>query len=154
MAEMNKLEGGNTPNNQDAAFVNDFVNDNGGGGFGGGGGGGGGGNPTPPRFGCTDPRASNYDSSAEYNDGSCTYAPKNVYNTQNLALEIGIQSNPQDGIVLVDGVIQNTKTTPTQLSFSQKELLTPKQITLQKAGLESSDVYRVYTLQKENKKIS
>ena len=127
----------------------------GGGGGGGdisGGGGGGGGNPTSPIFGCTDPRASNYDASATYNDGSCTYAPTNVYNTQNLVVEIGIQSNPQDGIVLVDGVIQNVKTTPTQLTFNQKELLTPKQITLQKSGVESSDVYKVYTLKKENRK--
>ena len=143
---MNKQEGGNTPNNQDAAYVNDFVNDNRGGG------GGGGGNPTSPIFGCTDPRASNYNASATYNDGSCSYAPTNVYNTQNLVVEIGIQSNPQDGIVLVDGVIQNVKTTPTQLSFNQKELLTPKQITLQKSGVESSDVYKVYTLKKENRK--
>ena len=119
---------------------------------GGGGGGGGGGNPISPSFGCTDPRASNYDSSATYNDGSCTYAPTNVYNTQNLVVEIGIQSNPQDGIVLVDGVIQNVKSTPTKLQFSQKELLTPKQITLQKSGLESADIYRVYTLKKENRK--
>jgi hypothetical protein len=129
------------------------MNDN----FGGGGGGGdisggGGGNPISPRFGCTDPRASNYDASATYNDGSCTYAPTNVYNTQNLVVEIGIQSNPQDGIVLVDGVIQNVKSTPTELTFNQKELLTPKQITLQKSGVESSDVYKVYTLKKENRK--
>ena len=115
-------------------------------------GGGGGGNPTSPKFGCTDPRASNYDASATNNDGSCLYAPSNVYNTQNLVIEIGIQSNPQDGIVLVDDVIQNIKTTPTELRFNQKELLTPKKITLQKGGLESSDVYKVYTLQKENKK--
>ena len=114
--------------------------------------GGGGGNPTPPKFGCTDPRASNYDSTATYNDGSCTYAPTDVYNTQNLEIQIGIQSNPQDGIVLVDGVIQNVKSTPTELRFSEKELLTPKQITLQKSGLESSDVYKVYTLKKENRK--
>jgi len=79
----------------------DYVNT--GGSFSGGGsnnipspnGGGGGGNPTSPKFGCTDPKATNYDSTAQYNDGSCTYAPTNVYNTQNLVIEIGIQSNPK-----------------------------------------------------------
>ena len=81
-------------------------------------------------------------------------APTDVYNTQNLEIQIGIQSNPQDGIVLVDGVIQNVKSTPTELRFNQKELLTPKQITLQKSGVESSDVYKVYTLKKENRKQS
>ena len=115
----------------------------------GGGGGGGGGTII---YGCTDPAASNYNAAASYNDGSCLYAPTNVYNTQNLVVEIGIQSNPQDGIVLVDGVIQNVKSTPTELTFNQKELLTPKQITLQKSGVESSDVYKVYTLKKENRK--
>ena len=58
-----------------------------------GGGGGGGGNVV---YGCTDPAASNYNAAASYNDGSCLYAPTNVYNTQNLVVEILIQSNPQD----------------------------------------------------------
>ena len=116
------------------------------------GGGGGGGNPTPPKFGCTDPRANNYDSTATYNDGTCMYGPTQVYNTQNLTIQLGIQSNPKDGVVLVDGVEQNTKATPTRLSFSQKELLTAKQITVKNSAHTSNDVYRVSTIQKEHRK--
>ena len=116
------------------------------------GGGGGGGNPTPPKFGCTDPRATNYDSTATYNDGTCMYGPTQVYNTQNLTIQLGIQSNPKDGVVLVDGVEQTTKATPTRLSFSQKELLTPKQITVKNSAHTSNDIYRVSTIQKEHRK--
>ena len=145
----NDFTGDTNPNGISLGAMNDSFGGGGGGGYVSGGGGG---NTNINKFGCTDPRASNYDSTATYNDGSCQYAPTNVYNTQNLVIEIGIQSNPQDGTVLVDGVIQNVKTTPTELRFNEKELLTPKQITLEKSGLESGDIYKVYTLKKENRK--
>lgn len=116
-------------------------------------GGGGGGTTAPaPKFGCTDSRANNYDPTATYNDGTCMYAETRVFNTQNLTVQIGIDSNPKDGSVYVDNIAQSVKATPSQLTFSQKELLTPKVITVKNASYTSNDVYKVYTIQKEIRK--
>jgi hypothetical protein len=115
-----------------------------------GGGGGGGGVVNAPIFGCTDPNATNYNSAATYNDGSCLYAPVESYISRpEVSVNILIKSNPQNGSVVVDGVLQPTKNTPTGLSFSGAALLTPKIVTLEKSGATSNDAYKIYTIQKE-----
>jgi hypothetical protein len=114
------------------------------------GGGGGGGVVNAPIFGCTDPNATNYNPNATYNDGSCLYAPIESYISRpEVSVNVLIQSSPQNGSVVVDGVLQPTKNTPTGLSFSGVELLTPKIVTLEKSGAISGDAYKIYTIQKE-----
>ncbi len=84
--------------------------------------------------------------------GPTTYVTREpVYETQNLFVNIGISSNPSDGMIVVDGVETN-KLSSSTLTFSEKELLTPKTIGVKKSGYGSSDVYKVYTIQKEIRK--
>jgi hypothetical protein len=84
--------------------------------------------------------------------GSVTYAVREpIYNTQNLFINISITSNPGDGMIVVDGVETNKLTTST-LTFTEKELLTPKTFGVKKSGYGSTDIYKVYTIQKEIRK--
>jgi len=99
-----------------------FVNDTGGGG-------GGGGNYVPPITQPTNP----------------------IYENQSLFVNIAVSSNPSDGMIVVDGNELN-KLAPSTITYTEKELLTPKTISLKKSGVQSGDVYRVYTLFKEMRK--
>ena len=90
-----------------------------------GGGGGGGGNYTPP----TNP------------------VPEN----QSLFVNIAISSTPSDAMIVVDGNETN-RLSPTTLTYTEKELLTAKTISVKKSGTESGDVYKVFTVYKEIRK--
>ena len=74
-----------------------------------------------------------------------------LYETQNLFINVAVSSNPNDSMIVVDGVETN-KLAPSTITFTEKELLTPKTIAVKKSGFASNDVYRIYTLQKEIRK--
>jgi len=89
------------------------------------GGGGGGGNYTPP----TNP------------------IPEN----QSLFVNLAISSTPKDAMIVIDGNETN-QLAPSTITFAEKELLTPKTISVKKSGNQSGDVYKVYTVYKEIRK--
>jgi len=84
--------------------------------------------------------------------GPVTYAVREpLYETQNLFINIAVSSNPNDGMIFVDGV-ESGKLAPSTITFTEKELLTPKTIGVKKSGFASNDVYKIYTIQKEIRK--
>jgi len=78
-------------------------------------------------------------------------APQNVYETQNLFVNIAISSTPNDSMIVVDGNETN-QLAPSTIRFTEKELLSPKTISVKKSGQQSTDIYKVYTIQKESRK--
>jgi hypothetical protein len=74
-----------------------------------------------------------------------------IYNKQSLFVNIAIASTPNDGMIVVDGNELN-QLAPSTIRYTEKELLTPKIISVKKSGVQSGDVYRVYTIFKEIRK--
>jgi len=112
--------------------------------------GGGGGPVTTIIRGCTDPDAKNYNRFATQNDGTCQYNPpalpvlldKSKSITFTLQVENGKAAN-----VFVDGI--SNSVTKAGLTFTEKELLTPKLINVVSNNKEQSiETYRIKTIQK------
>lgn len=74
-----------------------------------------------------------------------------IYETQSLFVNISVSSSPTDSMIVVDGNELN-QLAPSTLRYTEKELLTPKTISVKKSGVQSGDVYRVYTVFKELRK--
>ena len=99
--------------------------------------------------GCTDPTAINYDSSATSDNGTCRYkevTPTPIYNDFNAQVRINITAN-QRGAIYVDGK-DISKSTSTTLSFTEKELLTPKVFTVKRSNYTSIDEFRVRSVKR------
>jgi len=111
---------------------------------GGTGGGGGSSNPIPIVRGCTDPTSINYNPRATVDDGSCEYKPLPIIKDKSLTLDI--KSNRKSATILVDG--KDVKTlTPNELTFTAKELMTPKIISTQIGDSKSIETYRIFSVQ-------
>ena len=115
------------------------------GGGGGGGGYGGGGGTVTVKGGCVDPKALNYDSTATYDNGTCKYPTINV-EPETKYIGIGLRVNVRDYVVRVDG-----RTIQEPLNFTDKELLTPKVITVAKGKYDVDTEYKVYTKIKQQR---
>jgi len=100
--------------------------------------------------GCTDSKAKNYNRFATRDDGSCRYNPPALPvlldKSKSITFTIGVQ-NGKAANVFVDGV-SNT-VTKAGLTFTEKELLTPKLINVVSNNKEKSiETYRIKTLHK------
>jgi hypothetical protein len=121
--QINREDGTRNINNQDASIPSESR---------GGGSGGGGAQPAPPVVPIKQPT-------------------NPIYENQSLFVNIAIASTPNDSTIVVDGNEIN-RLAPSTITYSEKELLTPKVISVKKSGVQSGDVYRVYTVYKELRK--
>jgi len=105
--------------------------------------------------GCTDRGARNFNASATYDDGSCVYNPPSLPVVLDYDAPVRINvllENISAGTatVVVDGV--EVSNTPHILDFTEKSLLSPRIISVKKAGYSSMEEYRVKTVYKSIKK--
>ena len=100
--------------------------------------------------GCTDPNAKNYNRFATRDDGSCFYNPPPlpVVNDKSKSITFTITTeNKKPSNVVVDGVVGQLSRGG--LTFTEKELLTPKIINVVSNNKEDSvETYRVKTVQR------
>lgn len=104
--------------------------------------------------GCMDRTALNFNPKATFDNGKCRYpapTPVPVVNDYNAPVKVnvklvgsGVNNNPAS--ILVNGV--ESGNTPGVLNFTEKELLTPKIITVKKAGYTVLEEYRISTVQR------
>lgn len=104
--------------------------------------------------GCMDRTALNFNPRATFDNGKCRYpapTPAPVVNDYNAPVRVnvklvgsGVNNNPAS--ILVNGVENGN--TPGVLNFTEKELLTPKIITVKKAGYTVLEEYRISTVQR------
>jgi hypothetical protein len=104
--------------------------------------------------GCMDRTALNFNPKATFDNGKCRYpapTPAPVVNDYNAPVKVnvrlvgsGVNNNPAS--ILVNGVENGN--TPGVLNFTEKELLTPKIITVKKAGYTVLEEYRISTVQR------
>jgi hypothetical protein len=92
--------------------------------------------------GCTDVNAINYNPNAGIEDGSCQYDISDIsgFNPSSTII-VGFKSQPFAAAVYVNGVDSGV-TTPDQISFNYKELLSWKYFEVKKAGFSKSTKYR------------
>ena len=106
--------------------------------------------------GCKDPKATNYDSSATYDNGKCIYPNvriKQPVKDLNAPVTITVNTDRGPADVFVDGKKVGTTTGKGEfnkfiLKYTEKELLTRKTITVQKANFQSRDEWRVSAVQR------
>jgi len=110
--------------------------------------------PLPIKRGCLDPKATNYDRTATVNDESfCIY--ENSNNTikplsESVNVQIQFSADAKD-VELLEGGKETKNYIPAILQYTAKELLTPKSFTARKTGLKSSDIFRVYSVVRQEK---
>ena len=100
--------------------------------------------------GCTDRTALNYNPKATFNNGTCRYRtvePISTYNNYNAPVRVTVTSNNGAATVFVNGESTSLSTTHV-LEFTEKELLTPKLITVKKSGYTSKDEYKISAYKK------
>jgi len=85
--------------------------------------------------------------------GGTTYVPPTnpIPENQSLFVNVAISSTPKDAMIVVDGNETN-QLAPSTITFTEKELLTAKTISVKKSGNQSGDVYKIYTIYKEKRK--
>ena len=100
--------------------------------------------------GCTDKTALNFNPTATVNNGTCRYPiiqQPNVYNDSNSPIRVSVTSNNGTAAVFVNDV-DIKRTTTHVLEFTEKELLTPKIISVKKSGFISKDEYKISSFKK------
>lgn len=110
--------------------------------------------PMPIIGGCMDPTATNFNRNATYDNGKCRYpapTPVPVVNDYNAPVRINIRLSGRGAVggaatIMVDG--RDVINTPNPLNFTEKELLSPKVITVKKSGYDAVQEYRVKTIQR------
>lgn len=104
--------------------------------------------------GCTDPVATNFNKFATQNDGTCVYTPPSLPVVQDSTRNISFTFNTKGNLlatIFVDGVAQNN--TKIGLTFNEKELLTPKEVTISVNDRQkSNETYRIKTVQRSIEK--
>lgn len=108
---------------------------------------------TPIIGGCMDSTALNYNSLATYDNGKCRYRKPNplpVVNDYNTPVKVNVRLSGKGvgttATILVDG--KEVGQTPDVLNFTEKELLTPKVITVSKQGYTVVQEYKISTVQR------
>ena len=106
-------------------------------------------------YGCTDPKAKNYNKNATRDDGLCIYNPPPLPvvgdKSRTVLFNIKVDGNKPSSI-LVDGQSVNSKKRGV-LEFTEKELLSPKVITVVSGDKsQAKETYRVRSIQKTNSK--
>jgi hypothetical protein len=107
--------------------------------------------PVRVKGGCTDPKAENFDRSATYDNGKCVYKKVEILKTFKdsnapVALNILVDRGPSEVFVndkSVGTTRGNGDFNNLVLNFTEKELLTPKTITVKKTGFKSADEWRI-----------
>ena len=149
-----QIEGGGSGRDGNFGDSNEPDRNTGGGRTRGGGGSRGGGRNVPDVpvvtviSGCTDRNATNYNSSATVNNGTCKYPSKPpTVLSQSRNIQVNVTST-NGGSIMVDG--KDTLSTPAKIfNYSGKQLLTPKYFKIVKAGFTSADEYKLYSTKKK-----
>jgi hypothetical protein len=108
---------------------------------------------TPIIGGCMDVTALNYNSSATYDNGKCRYrkpTPLPVVNDYNTPVKVNVRLSGK-GVGTTAAILVNGKEvgyTPDVLNFTEKELLSPKVITVIKQGYTVVQEYKISTVQR------
>ena len=103
---------------------------------------------TPIVGGCMDRKALNFNANATYDNGKCVYPKPSLPVVKDYDAPVSINVTVTNGpaMVQVDG--KDVSNSPELLKFTEKGLLTPKIITVKKAGFTSNEEYRVSTVQR------
>jgi hypothetical protein len=98
------------------------------------------GTPLPIISGCTNPNATNYNSRATVDDGSCELVSYPVALVGDSALIVQINSFPREATIIVDGV-RSGNITPKVISYDYRQLLNGKKIQVEKSEFVSETSY-------------